>query len=60
MQNSMTKDIPVIVLSNLGQPQDIQRVKELGGFKSLVKAEHNLDDIMDEILEVVRTVQKKV
>ncbi len=55
-QDPATKDIPVIVLSNLGQPQDIARVMELGGYKSLVKAEHNLDDIIDEILVLLKSM----
>lgn len=52
--NPSTKDIPVIVLSNLGQSQDVEQVRALGGTKCLIKAEHDLDDVIDEILTVLK------
>jgi CheY-like chemotaxis protein len=47
--NFDTKDIPVIVLSNLGQEEEIERAKELGAAKFLVKAKLGLDEIIPEI-----------
>lgn len=47
------KHIPVMVLSNLGQSADTQKAKELGAIKYLVKAEHDLDDILDEVAQVL-------
>ena len=52
--NPSLKEIPVIVLSNLGQQEDIDRVMRLGAKKHLIKAEHDLDDIVAEILAVLR------
>ena len=48
------KEVPVIVLSNLGQQKDIDRVMQLGAKKHLIKAEHDLDDIIAEILTVLK------
>lgn len=45
------KDIPVIVLSNLGQDTDIKRALELGAADYFIKAQHSLL----EIVELVKT-----
>ena len=46
-------NIPVILLSNLGQEQDIDRGKELGAANFLIKATVTLDEIVEEIKRVV-------
>ena len=46
-----TKKIPVVIISNLGQPEDIQRGRTLGAKDYLVKSDLSLD-------EVVKKVQK--
>lgn len=43
------KSIPVIILSNLGQPEDIQRAKELGATDYVVKANAKINDIADVV-----------
>lgn len=48
-----TKDIPVIMLSNLSQPEDIEKGKKLGAEKFLVKATLELDDIIKEVKNVL-------
>ena len=48
-----TKDIPVIVLSNSAQQVDIDKTKELGAAKHLIKAQHDPEDIMNEISQVI-------
>lgn len=48
-----TKDIPVIVLSNSAQQVDIDKTKALGAAKHLIKAQHDPEDIMNEISEVI-------
>jgi CheY-like chemotaxis protein len=53
-KNPALKDVPVIVLSNLGQQKDIERVMQLGAKKHLIKAEHDLDDIIAEILTTLK------
>jgi|SRR3989338_1876102 len=46
--------IPVIVLSNLGQQDDINRAKELGAKYYLIKAHFTLGEIMEKIRSVLR------
>lgn len=45
----MTKNIPVILLSNLSQDTDIAKGKQLGAAKFLVKSTVTLDEIISEI-----------
>jgi two-component system, sensor histidine kinase and response regulator len=51
--NPATKDIPVILLSNLGQPSEIEKGQQLGALKFLVKATVSLDQIVKEIKKAV-------
>jgi DNA-binding response OmpR family regulator len=45
--------VPVIILSNLGQKEDADRALQLGATKHLIKAEHDLDDIISEIVDTI-------
>lgn len=53
-QDEATKDIPVIVFSNLGQPEDIERAKQLGADDFMVKANFTLDDVIEKIRGVLK------
>jgi len=57
-QDGKTKAIPVIILSNLDQQSDLDRGKELGAVKFLIKATVTLDEIVKEA-ESVLAMQKK-
>lgn len=46
--------MPVIVLSNLGQEEDIRRAKELGAKDYMVKAYFTPGEIVEKILGVIR------
>lgn len=48
-KSEKTRHIPVILFSNLGQKSDIDRGKNLGAVKFLVKATVTLDEIVGEI-----------
>lgn len=48
-KNEKWKDVPVIILSNLGQDQDMQRGKELGASEYLVKANTKISDIVEKV-----------
>lgn len=54
-ENPRLSAIPVIVLSNLAQREDMDRTKAYGAVKYLVKAEHDLDDIIGEVVQVLNT-----
>ncbi len=55
-KDPLKKLIPVILLSNLGQQSDIDKGRELGAEKFLIKATVTLDEIINEILA---TLSKK-
>ena len=44
-----TKEIPVIILSNLGQKSEVSKGRELGALDYLVKADFDLDEIIAKI-----------
>jgi CheY-like chemotaxis protein len=48
-KDDRTKHVPVIVLSNLAQESDLERVKKLGAFKHFVKASIDPARIIKEI-----------
>jgi len=48
-ENPATKDIPVIVLSNLGQKEDVERAIKLGAQDYLIKAHFTLEEIVEKI-----------
>jgi CheY-like chemotaxis protein len=48
-----TKDIPVIILSNLGQKDDIERGLELGATDFMVKAHFTPEEIVKKAKEVL-------
>jgi len=48
-ENPATKDIPVIVLSNLGQKEDVERAMKLGAQDYLIKAHFTLEEIVEKI-----------
>ena len=49
-----TKDIPVVVFSNLGQKEDIEKARGLGAVDFLVKANFTLDDVVAKIKEILK------
>ena len=52
-ENPTTKAVPVLVLSNLGDKDDIRRAKDLGAEEYLIKAHYTLDDIAKRVEEMV-------
>jgi DNA-binding response OmpR family regulator len=49
--NVALKSIPVVVLSNLGQDEDVTRAKELGALEFLTKADHSINEIVEKVKE---------
>ena len=54
-QKDSTKDIPVIVLSNLGQQEDIDKCLQSGASDFLIKANFTLDEVSAKIKALVGT-----
>ncbi len=53
-EDETTKQIPVIVLTNLEGMKDVDRAIELGATTYLVKANYKLEDIISKIKEVCK------
>jgi len=51
--NDSTKDIPVIVLTNLEGTGDVEKALELGATTYLVKANYELDDVIKKIKDII-------
>ncbi|MFA6410424.1 MAG: response regulator [Candidatus Buchananbacteria bacterium] len=47
--NVTSKDIPVIIMSNLGQPEDVAQGKKLGAIDYLVKSDLSLDEVVTKV-----------
>lgn len=50
------KHIPVVVLSNLGQKEEIEKGLNLGAVKYLIKAHYTPSEIVQEIVKLVQTI----
>ena len=48
------KNVPVILLTNLGQDQDIQKGKDLGADDYFVKANHTPTEIVEKVQELLK------
>ena len=60
MQNDpeiRAKELPVIIISNLGQPQDIEKGKEFGVVEYFIKAKISIDDLVDKIKNFINKPQ---
>ena len=49
-----TKDIPVIILSNLGQKEDIDKCMQLGAIDYMIKAHFTPGEIAEKIKSIVK------
>ncbi|MFH1508902.1 MAG: response regulator [bacterium] len=54
-KDSGKKMIPVLVVSNLGDKNDIERAKSLGAYDYLVKANYSLESIQEKIKEALKS-----
>lgn len=57
-KNNKTKDIPVILLSNLGEREDIKKGLDLGATSFLIKASMTVDSIVGEASRILRARKK--
>ena len=44
-----SQEVPIIIISNLGQPEDISRGEELGAIEYFVKAKTSIDELVQKI-----------
>ena len=52
-KDSETKDIPVIILTNLERMKDIEKALESGASTYLVKADYTLDEVVKKVREAL-------
>ena len=53
-KNEKTKNIPVILLTNLESAEDIQKAFEKGATTYLVKSDYKLEDVVKKIKETLK------
>ena len=44
-----SQEMPIIIISNLGQPEDISRGQELGAIEYFIKAKTSIDELVEKI-----------
>ena len=49
-QDPQLQNAPIIIISNLGQPEDIQKGQELGAVEYFIKAKTSIEDLVNNIL----------
>ncbi len=52
--NSKWKKVPVLILTNLGQPQDVAKGKELGAADYIIKANTKINDIIEKVKQYIK------
>ena len=52
-ENNETRDIPVVILTNLSDYERISEVLSLGAMDYLVKANHKLEDLLEKVKTVI-------
>ncbi|MEK7657632.1 MAG: response regulator [Patescibacteria group bacterium] len=45
----INKGMPIIVISNLGQPEDVAKSKQLGAIEYFIKAKISIDELIGKI-----------
>lgn len=48
-KDELTKEIPIIILTNLERAEDIQKALELGATTYLVKANYTLEEVLKKV-----------
>jgi len=53
-ENAATKDIPVLLLTNLGQDEDVKKGSEFGAVGYLVKANITPSEVVDKVKSLMK------
>ncbi|OGY45141.1 MAG: hypothetical protein A2729_00090 [Candidatus Buchananbacteria bacterium RIFCSPHIGHO2_01_FULL_39_14] len=48
-----TKNIPVMIISNLGQPEDMAQGRALGAMDYLIKSDLSLDEVIKKVRKIL-------
>jgi DNA-binding response OmpR family regulator len=52
-EDAKTKDVPIIILTNLEGINEVEKALELGATTYLVKAQYNLEEVFEKIKKVL-------
>lgn len=58
-ENKKWSRIPVCVVSNSANPEKVHNMLDLGAEKYYLKAEHRLEDIIREVVEIINKARKQ-
>ena len=58
-QDPLLEKLPVIIISNLGQPSDIERGKALGVIEYFVKARLSIEELVNKVKKEVKTTEQQ-
>lgn len=53
-KDAKSKNLKIIILSNLGQKEDIEKGLKLGAVKYLIKAHYTPKEVMEEIKKILK------
>ena len=53
-EHKTTRKIPTIILSNLGQEEEIRKGLDLGAIDYLVKTDFTIEEVVDKIVKAVK------
>lgn len=57
-QDPLLEKLPVIIISNLGQPSDIERGKALGVIDYFIKARLSVEELVNKVKKEVETTEQ--
>jgi len=57
-QDPLLEKLPVIIISNLGQPSDIERGKALGVIDYFIKARLSVEELVNKVKKETETVKQ--
>ena len=52
-ENNKTKNIPVIILTNMGDLENIEKALELGATTYMIKADYTLEDVVAKVKNAI-------
>ena len=58
--NPKTKNIPVVILSNLGQESDVDRAMSLGAVDYLIKTDFSINEVVEKISKYLGETKTKI
>ena len=53
-QDAQLKNIPIIIISNSGQPVELDRIKKLGAIDWLIKTNFNPQEVVDKVKKYLK------